>query len=45
MPSASIVARTICLFSYRTLQYPEVQMPSFGRLLDGSDEREHRVFK
>lgn len=28
----------IFLFSYGTLQYPNVQMASFGRLLDGSDD-------
>jgi hypothetical protein len=30
---------SINLFSYGTLQYPEVQMASFGRLLDGSADR------
>jgi gamma-glutamylcyclotransferase (GGCT)/AIG2-like uncharacterized protein YtfP len=34
----SIVA-SINLFSYGTLQCPEVQMASFGRLLDGSAYR------
>jgi hypothetical protein len=28
----------INLFSYGTLQYPEVQKTSFGRLLDGTDD-------
>lgn len=29
---------TVFLFSYGTLQYPEVQKSSFGRLLDGADD-------
>lgn len=29
---------TVFLFSYGTLQYPEVQKSSFGRLLDGTDD-------
>ena len=29
---------TIFLFSYGTLQYPDVQKSSFGRLLDGADD-------
>ena len=30
--------RTALLFSYGTLQLPEVQLAQFGRLLDGSDD-------
>lgn len=30
------VSATVFLFSYGTLQYPEVQKASFGRLLDGT---------
>lgn len=29
---------TVFLFSYGTLQYPDVQKSSFGRLLDGTDD-------
>ena len=29
--------RTVLLFSYGTLQQDEVQLSSFGRLLDGED--------
>ena len=32
------VAPSIFLFSYGTLRYPAVQMASFGRLLEGSDD-------
>ncbi|TWF46555.1 hypothetical protein [Neorhizobium alkalisoli] len=28
----------VLLFSYGTLQYPEVQKASFGRLLEGTDD-------
>ncbi|HEY0125322.1 MAG TPA: gamma-glutamylcyclotransferase family protein [Rhizobium sp.] len=31
-------AYSIHLFSYGTLRYPEVQMSSFGRLLDGAED-------
>jgi hypothetical protein len=30
--------KTVFLFSYGTLQYPEVQKSSFGRLLDSADD-------
>jgi hypothetical protein len=30
--------RTVLLFSYGTLQRDEVQLSSFGRLLDGEDD-------
>lgn len=30
--------RSVLLFSYGTLQLPEVQMAQFGRLLEGSDD-------
>src|SRR3954470_11185584 len=35
----SVGAPTVFLFSYGTLQYPGVQMASFGRLLEGADDR------
>lgn len=32
------VSRSVHLFSYGTLRYPDVQKTSFGRLLEGSED-------